>query len=144
MGNMESGRSRANLEKINSLTDRSTPEQVLRSLLEGNQRFLDGASAHPHQDFARVQQISAKQTPKAAILGCADSRVPIEIMLDQGFGDVFVCRVAGNIATPEEIASLEYAVLDVGVSPSHRVPSMPLLSTSTMQEHDARLKEKRQ
>lgn len=122
MGNMESGRSRASLEKINSLTDRSTPEQVLRSLLDGNQRFLDGASAHPHQDFARVQQISAKQTPKAAILGCADSRVPIEIMLDQGFGDVFVCRVAGNIATPEEIASLEYAVLDVGVSLSPPCP----------------------
>jgi carbonic anhydrase len=60
-------------------------------------------------------QISDKQKPMAAILGCADSRVPAEIVFDQGFGDVFVCRVAGNIATAEELASLEYAVLDLGV-----------------------------
>ncbi|PNW74462.1 hypothetical protein CHLRE_12g485050v5 [Chlamydomonas reinhardtii] len=106
---------RSSLEKINSLTDRASPEQVLQNLLDGNMRFLDGAVAHPHQDFSRVQAIKAKQKPLAAILGCADSRVPAEIVFDQGFGDVFVCRVAGNIATPEEIASLEYAVLDLGV-----------------------------
>ncbi|GLC37668.1 hypothetical protein PLESTB_000800200 [Pleodorina starrii] len=101
--------------KIGSLTDRATSEQVLAALLEGNGRFLRGASARPHQDFKRIQQISEKQMPHSAILGCADSRVPAEIIFDQGFGDVFVCRVAGNIATPEEIASLEYAVLDLGV-----------------------------
>ena len=50
-----------------------------------------------------------------AILACADSRVPPEIVFDQGFGDIFVCRVAGNIATAEEIASLEYAVLELNV-----------------------------
>ncbi|KAG2491779.1 hypothetical protein HYH03_009939 [Edaphochlamys debaryana] len=98
-----------------SLTERASPEQVLHNLLEGNQRFLAGESAHPHQDFERVQKISAKQKPLVAILGCADSRVPAEIVFDQGFGDVFVCRIAGNIATAEEVASLEYAVLDVGV-----------------------------
>ncbi|KAG2491780.1 hypothetical protein HYH03_009940 [Edaphochlamys debaryana] len=106
---------RSSLEKVMSLTERASPEQVLQNLLEGNQRFLAGESAHPHQDWERVQQISAKQKPLVAILGCADSRVPAEIVFDQGFGDVFVCRIAGNIATAEEVASLEYAVLDVGV-----------------------------
>ena len=51
----------------------------------------------------------------AAVLACADSRVPIELVFDQGFGDIFVCRIAGNIATAEEVASLEYAVLELGV-----------------------------
>ncbi|GFR46393.1 hypothetical protein Agub_g7989 [Astrephomene gubernaculifera] len=107
--------SKASLDKVNSLTDRASPEQVLQALLDGNARFISGASVHPHQDFSRVKQISVKQKPLAAILGCADSRVPAEIVFDQGFGDVFVCRVAGNIATPEQVASLEYAVLHVGV-----------------------------
>ncbi|GLI59116.1 hypothetical protein VaNZ11_000947 [Volvox africanus] len=103
------------LSKVCSLSERSTCEQVLQSLLEGNARFIKGTRAHPHQDFSRVRQISEKQKPMVAILGCADSRVPTEIVFDQGFGDVFVCRIAGNIATSEEIASLEYAVLDLGV-----------------------------
>ncbi|EFJ42025.1 hypothetical protein VOLCADRAFT_77347 [Volvox carteri f. nagariensis] len=108
-------KSSKSLFKIGSLSDRATCEQVLQALMDGNERFLKGASARPHQDFTRVQQISEKQKPHSAILGCADSRVPAEIVFDQGFGDVFVCRVAGNIATAEEIASLEYAVLDLGV-----------------------------
>ncbi|GIL84608.1 hypothetical protein Vretimale_14577 [Volvox reticuliferus] len=102
-------------EKVCSLSERATCEQVLQSLLDGNARFLKGNRTHPHQDFTRLLQISEKQKPMAAILGCADSRVPAEIVFDQGFGDVFVCRIAGNIATAEEIASLEYAVLDLGV-----------------------------
>ncbi|PNG99886.1 Carbonic anhydrase [Tetrabaena socialis] len=93
----------------------STLTQVLLNLLAGNERVLEGVSTHPHQDLRRVQQVSEQQRPLAAILGCADSRAPAEIIFDQGFGDVFVCRVAGNIATPEELASLEYAVLELGV-----------------------------
>lgn len=83
--------------------------------MDGNLRFITGNSNHPHQDFQRLRSIAPKQKPIAAILGCADSRVPAEIVFDQGFGDVFVCRVAGNIATAEELASLEYAVLDLSV-----------------------------
>jgi len=92
-----------------------TPDDVLEELLNGNLRFITGETQHPHQDFRRLQQIAPKQKPIAAILACADSRVPPEIVFDQGFGDIFVCRIAGNIATAEEIASLEYAVLDLGV-----------------------------
>lgn len=83
--------------------------------MDGNMRFILGQSSRPHQTFERLKQIEPHQKPIAAILGCADSRVPVEILFDQGFGDVFVCRIAGNIASPEEIASLEYAVLELGV-----------------------------
>ena len=58
--------------------------------------------------------MSAKQEPSAAVLGCADSRVPVEIIFAEGFGDVFVVRVAGSLATPVEIASLAYAVAVLG------------------------------
>jgi len=92
-----------------------SPDEALQELMDGNMRFILGQSSHPHQTFDRLQKIQPKQKPIAAILGCADSRVPTEILFDQGFGDVFVCRIAGNIASPEEIASLEYAVLELGV-----------------------------
>mgnify|MGYP006292032183 CR=1 FL=1 len=90
---------------------------------DGNVRFLNNASSHPHQDFKRIQALTGGQKPQAAILGCADSRVPAEIVFDQGFGDVFVCRVAGNIATPEEVASLEYSALELKVRAALCVPT---------------------
>eukprot|EP00798_Chlamydomonas_sp_ICE-L_P017809 gene17809-24187_t len=90
-----------------------TPAEVLQELLNGNERFITGLSAHPHQDFARLQSIQDNQTPMCAVLGCADSRVPAEIVFDQGFGDMFTCRIAGNLATSEEIASLECAVISL-------------------------------
>lgn len=104
------------LYKMCSLKEGMSPQEALQSLMEGNLRFVNCSSAHPHQDFKRIQGLSAGQKPQVAILGCADSRVPAEIVFDQGFGDVFVCRVAGNIATPQLVASLEYSVLDLGVS----------------------------
>jgi carbonic anhydrase len=69
---------------------------------------------NPNQDFTRITQVAPSQAPFAAILGCADSRVPLEILFDRGFGDIFVCRVAGNVATPEEIGSLEFGTLVLG------------------------------
>lgn len=93
----------------------ATPAYVLETLMEGNRRFARGESRHPHSDISRVKAISEHQKPMAAILGCADSRAPAEFVLDQGFGDLFVCRVAGNFATPEQVASLEYAVLALHV-----------------------------
>ena len=86
------------------------PEQALSRLMAGNERFIRGETTEPRRDLARVQELSDGQAPFAAILGCADSRVPVEILFDEGFGDIFTVRVAGNVATPEEIASLEYAV----------------------------------
>ncbi len=91
-----------------------TPDQALQALMEGNQRFINGKRISPHQDRARLAEVAKTQKPFAAILSCADSRVPSEIIFDQGFGDLFICRVAGNIATPEEIGSLEFGTLVLG------------------------------
>ncbi len=92
----------------------TTPDQALQQLVEGNQRFVTNKSQDPNQTLARVKDVAKDQKPFAAILGCADSRVPAEIVFDQGFGDLFVCRVAGNIATPEEIGSLEFGCAVLG------------------------------
>ncbi|MBW4497596.1 MAG: carbonic anhydrase [Oscillatoria princeps RMCB-10] len=91
-----------------------TPDQILQKLMEGNQRFVANKRTSPNQDMARLTEVAKGQNPFAAILGCADSRVPSEIVFDQGLGDLFVCRVAGNIATPEEIGSLEFGTLVLG------------------------------
>lgn len=87
-----------------------TPTEALAKLMEGNQRFIARRRLNPHQDFARITEVAAGQAPFAAILSCADSRVVPEIAFDQGIGDLFVVRVAGNIAITEDIASEEYAV----------------------------------
>lgn len=91
-----------------------TPEQTLQELMKGNQRFVNGKRTSPHQDRARLAEVAKTQKPFAAILSCADSRVPSEIIFDQGFGDLFICRIAGNVATPEEIGSLEFGTLVLG------------------------------
>jgi carbonic anhydrase len=78
-------------------------------LMEGNERFFKRKPQNStNRDITRIRQVAQTQNPFASILSCADSRVPSEIIFDQGFGDLFVCRVAGNIATPEEIGSLEF------------------------------------
>lgn len=92
----------------------ASPDEALAALMEGNRRFVAGRPTAPHRDMARVREVAPKQTPFAAVLACADSRVPVEILFDQGFGDVFVCRAAGNIATPEIIGSLEFGTAVLG------------------------------
>lgn len=87
-----------------------SPEEALDRLMAGNARFVAGDVDGPRRGLSRVRELSGGQSPYAALLGCADSRVPPEILFDEGFGDLFTVRVAGNVATPEEIASLEYAV----------------------------------
>jgi carbonic anhydrase len=91
-----------------------TPDMALQRLMEGNQRFVKGKAENPRRNMARLREVSQTQKPFAAILGCADSRVPSEIVFDQGFGDLFICRIAGNVATPEEIGSLEFGTLVLG------------------------------
>lgn len=91
-------------------TDQVTgSELALRRLLAGNQRFLTGRPAHPRQDLRRVREVSAGQHPMAMSLGCADSRVPPETLFDQGIGDLFDQRVAGNIVDESVLGSIEYA-----------------------------------
>ena len=92
-----------------------SPDAALQELMEGNQRFSTNRStAHGH-DLASVKQSTIeKQEPFAALLSCADSRVPVELVFDQSIGQIFVTRIAGNIATSEIIASLEYGAAVLG------------------------------
>lgn len=83
-------------------------EQALEALKEGNRRFVRGRSTVGSQKAIRVETASG-QTPFAIILGCSDSRVPAEMVFDQGVGDLFVIRVAGNIVAPSQIGSVEFA-----------------------------------
>jgi carbonic anhydrase len=96
--------------------DRVTPEAAWQRLLEGNRRYLDGKPQAPRRDAARRAEVAETQKPFAAFLGCADSRVPLEIIFDEGIGDLFVVRDAGNITTPEVIASLEFGTLVLGAA----------------------------
>ncbi len=90
------------------------PRAALDFLHAGNLRFVAGETLAPNRDMARLREVAPRQTPFAAFLGCADSRVPIEIVFDQGFGDLFVTRIAGNVAATENIASLEFATQVLG------------------------------
>jgi len=89
--------------------------QALELLREGNRRFVaDVRSRDNLPSRARRVELAAGQAPFAAILGCSDSRVPVEIVFDQGLGDLFVIRVAGNIVAPSQIGSVEFAAEQFG------------------------------
>jgi carbonic anhydrase len=91
-----------------------SPDEALQKLLRGNQRFVDGKRENPNQSKLRLMETSVAQYPYASILGCADSRVPSEIVFDQGLGDLFVVRVAGNVGSQTAIGSLEFASAVLG------------------------------
>lgn len=83
-------------------------DEALRRLMDGNRRFAGGRAARPHQTPKRRTDLVKGQTPMAIVLGCSDSRVPPEIVFDQGLGDLFVVRVAGNIVDDLGLGSIEY------------------------------------
>ena len=85
-----------------------TADEVVAALKAGNARFVAGTAQNPHAGIDRVVETSTGQTPMVTILGCSDSRVPLERVFDQGVGDIFVVRVAGNVADTDEIGSVEY------------------------------------
>jgi carbonic anhydrase len=88
-----------------------TPQSVHRELVQGNLRFIGGQARHPHSSLSWAKKQSRDgQHPHAVILSCSDSRVVPEILFDQGIGDLFAVRVAGNVANEDEVASIEYAV----------------------------------
>lgn len=87
------------------------PKQALERLLKGNKRYVNNKSEHPNRSEERRKSIASKQTPYAIIVGCSDSRVSPEIIFDEGLGDLFVIRVAGNVIGPIELDSIEYAAL---------------------------------
>lgn len=90
-----------------------TPDAVLRELMEGNARFVAGESVR--KDWpAEVRASAAAQHPKAVVLSCLDSRVPVEAVFDQGVGDIFVARVAGNVEGEQTLGSMEFATKAAG------------------------------
>ena len=87
-----------------------SPREALERLQEGNRRFaLDTRGRDSFESRTRRGELAAGQEPFAVILGCSDSRVPVEIVFDQGLGDLFVIRVAGNIVAPSQVDSVEFA-----------------------------------
>ena len=104
-----------NLQTFKSFFLMSIPE-ILERLNQGNNRFVAGQSTHPLQDSARRTELTAGQSPHTIVLSCADSRVAPELAFDAGLGELFVVRVAGNIADTASIASIEYAVAHCGSS----------------------------
>ncbi len=87
-----------------------TADDALGLLAQGNQRYVAGQVTHPDQAMARRAEVAGSQAPFAVVLGCADSRVAPEIVFDQGLGDLFVIRVAGNVLDNTGLGSIEYAV----------------------------------
>ena len=92
-----------------------TPELALQQLVEGNLRYAEGNASHPHQSLEQRAELLSGQHPFAVILGCSDSRTPPELIFDQGLGDVFVVRTAGEVVDNASLASIEYAVEHLGV-----------------------------
>ena len=86
-----------------------TAEQALNLLKEGNKRFVEGKSIKPHQSKDRIKELATGQKPFAVIVGCSDSRVPSEIIFDQGLGDLFIIRTAGQVSSFASWGSIEFA-----------------------------------
>lgn len=93
----------------------TSPQQVWDEMKRGNARFVGGEPRHPRQDAERRHEVAAGQRPRAALFGCADSRLAAEIIFDKGLGDLFVVRNAGQVVSDSVIGSLEYAVAVLGV-----------------------------
>jgi len=89
----------------------ANPYYALQKLIGGNRRFQQARSIHPRQDPALIERLSQGQSPFATIVGCSDSRVSSEILFDQGFGDLFVSRTAGQVMAEATFATIEYAYL---------------------------------
>ena len=89
-------------------------DRALQKLMEGNTRYVSARLAHPNQTPARRAEVSEGQHPFAVIVGCSDSRLPPEIIFDQGLGDLFVVRLAGHVLNDEALGSIEYAVEHLG------------------------------
>ena len=90
-----------------------TPEAVIEQLMEGNERYVEGQLNDPNL-LSRIEVAAKGQYPKAVILSCLDSRVPVEMVFDQGIGDIFVGRVAGNVENVDQLGSMEFATMVAG------------------------------
>ncbi len=94
----------------------TSADDALRALRSGNQRFAGRHAMHPHESEARrIETADQGQHPFATVIACSDSRVPVEILFDQGIGDLFVIRVAGNVCGEDETGSIDYAVAHLDI-----------------------------
>lgn len=93
--------------------DALSPSEAIKRLAEGNQRFCQGRAEHASRDFSPELAVRP-QRPFAIVLGCSDSRTPVEVLFDQGFGDLFVVRIAGNVVAPSVVGSIEFAAAQFG------------------------------
>ena len=107
------------------MTERVSPQQAWDQLVEGNRRFAQGRPERAHQDAARRSELTSGQQPDAVVFGCGDSRVPCETLFDQGFGDIFVVRTAGQVLDEAVLGSVEF-----GISPL-QVPLIVVLGHSS-------------
>ncbi|MGD9899251.1 MAG: carbonic anhydrase [Calditrichaceae bacterium] len=96
-------------------SDPMTAKGALKKLLEGNKRYAGGSPIHPNQSQQHRTALLETQSPFAVIMTCADSRVSPEIIFDQGLGDLFVTRVAGNVASDFALGTIEYAAIQLNV-----------------------------
>ncbi|MEG4088419.1 carbonic anhydrase [Microcoleus sp. Pol12B4] len=104
----------AEAAKAEAISD-ITPNSALKKLMEGNQRYIEQKRTFPDQARSRVVEVAQGQHPFATILACSDSRVAPEIIFDQGLGDLFDIRVAGNFLDDVVLGNIEYAALELGV-----------------------------
>ena len=102
--------------KNQSNTEPTNPQEALAELIAGNERYVSETSIHPRSGMERVAETAPHQAPFAAVVGCSDSRVPVELLFDQGIGDIFVIRTAGNNVNSEMVmGSVDYAIEHLGV-----------------------------
>lgn len=99
-----------------SLSAESSPDKSLERLLQGNERYIHDKLLHPDRTQERREELTSSQAPFATIVGCSDSRVSPEIIFDQGIGDLFVVRVAGNVVGPLELDSIDFSAAILGSS----------------------------
>jgi len=104
-------------KKENYIVDRDSafanPYYAIQKLKGGNQRFIENSSIYPRQEREAIYNLAKGQTPFATIVGCSDSRVTSEILFDQGFGDLFITRTAGQVTAPASYGTMEYAILEL-------------------------------
>lgn len=98
-----------------SETSNITPDAALKKLMDGNRRYIQQKRTFPDQSRSRILELAKGQHPFAIVLGCSDSRVAPEILFDQGLGDLFEIRVAGNVLDDVVLGSIEYAAAELGV-----------------------------
>ena len=105
----------ANICVANHNTENISADEALKKLIKGNERFVEFKEQHPDSDKKRRKEMLKGQHPFVVILSCSDSRVPPELIFDQGLGNIFEIRNAGNVLNEHVIGSIEYAVMHCGV-----------------------------